>query len=41
LIEKSPANPPLIALKGASKIYGTGSSAVHALDVVDLSIDEG
>ena len=41
MIEKSPANLPLIALKGVSKIYGAGSSAVHALDVVDLSIDEG
>ena len=41
MIEKSPANLPLIALKGVSKVYGAGSSAVHALDVVDLSIDEG
>jgi putative ABC transport system ATP-binding protein len=41
LIEKSPASLPLIALNGVSKIYGAGSSAVRALDVVDLSIDEG
>jgi putative ABC transport system ATP-binding protein len=41
LIEKSPTSLPLISLKGVSKIYGAGSSAVRALDVVDLSIDEG
>jgi len=36
---KSPA--PLIELKGVSKVYGTGSVAVHALREVDLSIETG
>jgi putative ABC transport system ATP-binding protein len=41
LIEKTSAQVPLVVLKGVSKIYGSGSSAVRALDGVDLSIKEG
>jgi putative ABC transport system ATP-binding protein len=37
-----PSTPvPLIAFKGVSKIYGKEPAAVHALNGVDLSIDEG
>lgn len=33
--------PPLIALDRISKVYGEGEVAVHALDDVSLSIEEG
>ena len=33
--------PPLLALRGVSKIYGSGAAAVHALDIVDLTIEAG
>jgi putative ABC transport system ATP-binding protein len=41
LIEKAAPRVPLIAFRGVSKVYGTESAAVRALDSVDLSIDEG
>ncbi|MDY6950211.1 MAG: ABC transporter ATP-binding protein [Thermodesulfobacteriota bacterium] len=34
-------NPPLIELKGVSKVYGAGGAAMHALRRIDLSIDQG
>ncbi len=37
----SPNNQPLIALRGVSKIYGTGLAAMAALRVVDLAIAQG
>ena len=33
--------PPLIELRGVTKIYGTGDAAVHALAGVDLKIGRG
>jgi putative ABC transport system ATP-binding protein len=33
--------PPLIELRGATKVYGAGDAAVHALAGVDLGIDAG
>jgi len=33
--------PPLIRLRGVSKVYGQGLAAVHALRGVDLDIDAG
>ena len=33
--------PPLIELRGVTKVYGSGDAAVHALAGVDLTIDEG
>jgi putative ABC transport system ATP-binding protein len=36
-----PAGPPLIQLRGVSKVYGTGAAAVHALSGVDVTIDDG
>jgi len=33
--------PPLIALRGVSKVYGSGTAAVHALRGIDLSIESG
>jgi putative ABC transport system ATP-binding protein len=35
------AAPPLIALRGVTKTYGTGQAAVHALRGVDLDIVSG
>jgi putative ABC transport system ATP-binding protein len=32
---------PLLLLRDVHKIYGSGEAAVHALDGIDLSIDEG
>ena len=32
---------PLIALKGVSKVYGTGPAAMYALREVDLSVEPG
>ncbi|HEY6878606.1 MAG TPA: ABC transporter ATP-binding protein [Polyangiales bacterium] len=37
----SPAEPPLLALHGAAKIYGEGASEVRALDGVDLCVQRG
>ena len=36
-----PAGPPLIALRGVTKVYGAGGAAVHALAGVDLAIGRG
>ncbi|MGM0586164.1 MAG: ABC transporter ATP-binding protein [Pseudomonadota bacterium] len=33
--------PPLIALEGVTKVYGTGGAAVRALDSVDLAVEAG
>jgi putative ABC transport system ATP-binding protein len=33
--------PPQIVLRGVTKVYGTGSAAMHALRGVDLRIDSG
>ena len=33
--------PPIIELRGATKVYGAGHAAVHALAGVDLTIKEG
>ena len=38
--DRSPA-PPLLELRGVSKVYGTGTAAMRALDAVDLRIREG
>jgi putative ABC transport system ATP-binding protein len=35
------SKPPLIRFRSVSKIYGSGESAVHALDNVDLTIEDG
>jgi putative ABC transport system ATP-binding protein len=35
------AKPPQILLCGVTKVYGTGSAAMHALQGVDLRIDRG
>lgn len=35
------ARPPQILLRGVSKVYGTGSAAMHALRGIDLRIDQG
>jgi putative ABC transport system ATP-binding protein len=37
----SAAGPGLIELRGVTKVYGTGSAAVHALRGVDLRIERG
>ena len=39
--EKPPTGTSLIALRGASKVYGSGLAAVHALRGVELSIVQG
>jgi putative ABC transport system ATP-binding protein len=36
-----PEKPPQILLSGVTKVYGTGSAAMHALQSVDLRIDRG
>ena len=33
--------PPLVELREATKVYGSGAAAVHALAGVNLTIDEG
>jgi len=33
--------PPLILLRGVTRVYGEGTAAVHALRGVDLRIDQG
>ena len=35
------AGPPLIQLRGVTKVYGVGAAAVHALAGVDVTIDDG
>ena len=35
------ARPPLIRLRGITRVYGSGSAEVHALRGVDLDIEEG
>ena len=35
------AEPPLIALEGVTRVYGSGSVAVRALDGVDLTVAAG
>jgi putative ABC transport system ATP-binding protein len=35
------AAPPLIALRGVSKVYGSGDAMVRALDGIDLTIEAG
>jgi putative ABC transport system ATP-binding protein len=35
------STPPLIRLRGVTKVYGSGSAAVHALRGIDLDIDAG
>jgi putative ABC transport system ATP-binding protein len=37
----SPPPPPLIELRGVTKVYGDGDAAVHALAGVDLTIAAG
>lgn len=37
----SNGNGPLIGLRKVSKVYGTGSAAMHALKGVDLDIEQG
>ena len=37
----APAAPPLIELRGVSRLYGSGAAQVRALDGVDLRIDAG
>jgi putative ABC transport system ATP-binding protein len=36
-----PERPPLISLRGVTRVYGEGDAAVHALRGVDLDIAEG
>ena len=38
--DRAPA-PPLLELRRVSKVYGTGTAAMRALDAVDLRIREG
>ena len=38
---KADAPPPLVALRAVSKVYGHGAAAVHALDGVNLMIEDG
>jgi putative ABC transport system ATP-binding protein len=38
-ISPESAKPPQILLRGVTKVYGTGSAAMHALRGVDLRID--
>jgi putative ABC transport system ATP-binding protein len=35
------SKPPLIQLRSVSKVYGSGVSAVHALNNVELTIEDG
>jgi putative ABC transport system ATP-binding protein len=36
-----PRPPPIVELRGVTKIYGSGSAAVHALAGVNLTIEDG
>ena len=40
-ISPQKVKPPQILLSGVTKVYGTGSAAMHALRGVDLRIDRG
>jgi len=40
-VPNATCQPPLLQFRAVSKIYGSGASAVHALNNVDLTIDEG
>ncbi len=39
--EKSDHWPPLLELRGVTKVYGEGAAAVHALRGIDLRVDNG
>ncbi|HEY7216938.1 MAG TPA: ABC transporter ATP-binding protein [Candidatus Binatia bacterium] len=41
MMEKMSPEPVQIVLRGVTKVYGTGSAAMHALRGVDLRIDRG
>jgi putative ABC transport system ATP-binding protein len=38
---RAPASQPLVRLRGITKVYGTGSAAMHALRGIDMDIDDG
>jgi putative ABC transport system ATP-binding protein len=40
-VSAAAAQPPLIQLRAVSKVYGSGAAAVHALNNVDLTIENG
>jgi len=40
-VKDADIKPPLIELRGVTKVYGAGAAAVHALAGVDLTIQEG
>ena len=40
-LSAEPEKPPQLLLRGVTKVYGTGSAAMHALRGVDLRIDKG
>ena len=40
-MDKGGLSPPIIELRGVTKVYGAGHAAVHALAGVDLTIAEG
>lgn len=40
-VSDTAGNPPLIGLKGITKVYGHGQAAMHALRGVDIDIGEG
>ena len=33
--------PPAVALRGVTKVYGTGAAASHALSDIDLTVGAG
>jgi len=39
--EVADSTPPVLALEGVTKVYGTGEAAVHALRGIDLVIRDG
>jgi putative ABC transport system ATP-binding protein len=40
-LSAEPEKPPQLLLRGVTKVYGTGSAAMHALRGLDLRIDKG
>jgi putative ABC transport system ATP-binding protein len=40
-LSAQPEKPPQLVLRGVTKVYGTGSAAMHALRGLDLRIDKG
>jgi putative ABC transport system ATP-binding protein len=40
-VTSTDSKPPLIELKGVTKVYGTGAAIVHALAGIDLKIEDG